>query len=75
VTERRTAVDCAHVLKDHADVHFAEPERIVPFQDNLTTHTPSSRCEAFASTEARAGSYGRKLVTDRIGKAAYRGVA
>ena len=29
VTVRRTAVDYAHVLKDLADVHFAQAETIV----------------------------------------------
>jgi len=29
VTDRRTAVDYAHVLKDLADVHFAQAETIV----------------------------------------------
>lgn len=53
VTERRTAVDYAHVLKDLADVHFPEAERIVLVQDNLNTHAKSSLYEAFPATEAR----------------------
>ena len=42
VTDRRTAVDCAHVLKDLADVHFAKATRIVLVQDNLDTHSAAS---------------------------------
>ncbi len=53
VTDRRTAVDYAHVLKDLADVHFPEAERIVLVQDNLNTHAKSSLYEAFPAAEAR----------------------
>jgi hypothetical protein len=42
VTERRTAIDYAHALKDLADVHFPDAETIVLVQDNLNTHTPAS---------------------------------
>ncbi len=53
VTERRTAVDYAHVLKELSDVHFAQAEKIVLVQDNLNTHTPASLYEAFQPEEAR----------------------
>jgi hypothetical protein len=53
VTDRRAAVDYAHVLKDLADVHFAQAETIVLIQDNLNTHTPASLYEAFPAAEAR----------------------
>jgi len=53
VTERRTAVDFAHVLKELSDVHFAVAEKIVLVQDNLNTHTPASLYEAFQPEEAR----------------------
>ncbi len=53
VTERRTAVDFAHVLKELSDVHFAGAEKIVLVQDNLNTHTPASLYEAFQPEEAR----------------------
>jgi hypothetical protein len=43
VTERRTAVDYAHVLKDISDIHFKDAEKIVLLQDNLNTHAPASR--------------------------------
>jgi len=36
VTERRTAVDYAHALKDLADIHFPDADKIVLVNDNLT---------------------------------------
>ena len=53
VTDRRTAVDYAHVLKDLADVYFAQAETIVLIQDNLNTHATASLYEAFPAAEAR----------------------
>jgi len=53
VTDRRTAVDYAHVLRDLADVHFAQAETIVLIQDNLNTHAAASLYEAFPAAEAR----------------------
>ena len=53
VTERRTAVDYAHVLKDLADVHFPNAKKIVLVQDNLNTHTKASLYEAFPAPETR----------------------
>lgn len=53
VTDRRTALDYAHVLKDLADVHFPGAEFIVLVQDNLNTHAKSSLYEAFPAAEAR----------------------
>ena len=53
ITERRTAVDYAHVLKELADVHFPKAEKIVLVQDNLNTHAKASLYEAFAPAEAR----------------------
>jgi hypothetical protein len=53
VTERRTAVDYAQVLKELSDVHFAKAEKIVLVQDNLNTHSPASLYEAFPPEEAR----------------------
>jgi hypothetical protein len=53
VTDRHTAVDYAHVLKDLADVHFANAKTIVLVQDNLNTHSKASFYEAFPATEAR----------------------
>ena len=53
VTERRTAVDYAHVLRDLSDVHYASAAKIILVQDNLNTHSPASLYEAFAPAEAR----------------------
>ena len=53
VTERRTAVDFAHVLKELSDSHFTSAAKIVLLQDNLNTHTPASLYEAFPPDEAR----------------------
>jgi DDE superfamily endonuclease len=53
VTERRTAIDYAHALKDLSDVHFLDAKTIVLVQDNLNTHTPASLYEAFPAPEAR----------------------
>ena len=43
VTDRRTAVDYAQVLKDLSDIHFPGAERIVLVQDNLNTHEPLAK--------------------------------
>jgi hypothetical protein len=53
VTDRHTAVDYAHVLKDLADVHFAHARTLVLVQDNLSTHTPASLYAAFPAADAR----------------------
>jgi len=53
VTDRRTAVDYARVLKDLADGCFAQAETIVLIQDNLNTHAAASLYEAFPAAEAR----------------------
>jgi hypothetical protein len=53
VTDRRTAVDYAHVLKELADRHFAKAKTIVLVQDNLNIHSKASLYEAFPATEAR----------------------
>jgi DDE superfamily endonuclease len=53
VTDRRTAVDYAHMLKCVADKLFADAGTIVLVQDNLNTHKPASLYEAFAPAEAR----------------------
>src|ERR1700729_349653 len=53
VTDRHTAVDYAHVLKDLADAHFAVAKVIVLIQDNLNIHSKASLYEAFPAAEAR----------------------
>ena len=53
VTDRHTAVDYAHVLKDLADRHFAKATTIVLVQDNLNIHSKASLYEAFPAAQAR----------------------
>ena len=53
VTERRTRMDWAQVIRDLVDVHYPTAERIVLVQDNLNTHTLGSLYEAFPPEEAR----------------------
>jgi hypothetical protein len=52
VTDRHTAVDYAHVLKEVGHP-FPDAEKIILVQDNLNTHTPASLYEAFPADEAR----------------------
>ena len=53
VTDRHTAVDYAQVLKELADIHFANAKTIVLVQDNLNIHSKASLYEAFPAAEAR----------------------
>ena len=53
VTQRRTAIDYAKILRDLADIHFPKADKIVLVQDNLNTHAPASLYEAFEPAEAR----------------------
>ena len=53
VTTRRTKVDFAMQVKELADVHYANANRITLVMDNLNTHRLSSLYEAFEPTEAR----------------------
>src|SRR5882757_6311271 len=53
VTDRHTAVDYAHVLKELADRYFANAKTIVLVQDNLNIHGKGSLYEAFPAAEAR----------------------
>ena len=53
VTDRRTAIDYAHMLRDLSDVYFPDAAKIVLVQDNLNTHKPASLYEAFPAAESR----------------------
>jgi transposase len=53
VTERRTADDFAHCMRDLVDVHYPEAERIRVVLDNLSTHTPAALYQALPAAEAR----------------------
>jgi len=52
VTDRRTKLDFAEVLKDLSDVHYPHAEKIVLVMDNLNTHKLSVLYEAFDPPEA-----------------------
>ena len=53
VTDRRTKVDWAQVVKQLVDEDYPDKDRIVLVMDNLNTHHPSSLYEAFEPAEAR----------------------
>ena len=53
VTERRTADDFAIAMRDLADLHFPDAERIRVVLDNLSTHTAAAFYAAFPAPEAR----------------------
>jgi len=53
VTERRTAIDWAHQMRELVDTHYPRAERVTVVLDNLNTHTPASLYEAFEPAEAR----------------------
>ena len=53
VTDRHTAIDYAHALKDLSDKHFPKAKKITLVQDNLNTHKKASLYEAFPPAEAR----------------------
>jgi hypothetical protein len=53
VTERRTAIDFAHVVQEWVDEQYPQAQKLVLVMDNLNTHKPASLYEAFAPAEAR----------------------
>lgn len=53
VTQRRTAIDYAQLLKKLVDDYYPEAYLITVVQDNLNTHTPASLYKAFEPSEAR----------------------
>ncbi len=53
VTQRRTAIDYARLLKKLVDDYYPEAYLITVVQDNLNTHTPASLYKAFEPSEAR----------------------
>lgn len=53
VTERKTKADWACLIKEIADEHYPQAEKIRLVMDNLNTHKPSSLYEAFAPQEAK----------------------
>ena len=53
VTDRRTKVDFAHVIRGLVDEQYPAAEKVVLVMDNLNTHKLGSLYEAFAPAEAR----------------------
>jgi hypothetical protein len=53
VTDQRTALDFAHVIRDLIDVRYPKAKRIVLVLDNLNTHTPAALYAAFPPAEAK----------------------
>lgn len=53
VTQRRTAIDYAHLLEKLVDDYYPEAILITVVQDNLNTHTPASLYKAFEPSKAR----------------------
>lgn len=54
VTERRTAVDFAQVVRDLLEVRYPRAEQVVLVMDNLNTHKPAALYEAFEPAVARS---------------------
>jgi transposase len=52
VTEQRTAQDFAACMRDLADTHYPDAERIRVVLDNLSTHTAGALYETFPASEA-----------------------
>ena len=52
VTDHRTSRDFADCMRDLADVHYPDAERIRVVMDNLSTHTAGALYEAFPAPEA-----------------------
>lgn len=53
VTENKTKADWAHFVKEIADVHYPNVEKIKLVMDNYGTHKPAALYEAFAPEEAK----------------------
>lgn len=53
VTEKKTKTDWAHFVKEIADVHYPNIEKIKLVMDNYGTHKPAALYEAFAPQEAK----------------------
>jgi hypothetical protein len=52
VTDQRTARDFAECMRDLADIHCPDADRIRVVMDNLSTHTTGALYEAFPAPEA-----------------------
>jgi hypothetical protein len=52
-TERRTAIDWAHAMRDIIDTRYADADVVTFVMDNLNTHRLASFYKAFEPAEAR----------------------
>ncbi len=52
VTDRRTARDFAHCMRDLVDIHYPLADLIRVVMDNLSTHSPGALYETFPAPEA-----------------------
>jgi transposase len=52
VTDRRTAHDFAHCMRDLVDVHYPQADLVRVVMDNLSTHTAGALYETFPAQEA-----------------------
>ena len=53
VTDRRAAADFAQCMRELADLHFPDADKIRVVLDNLSTHSPAALYQAFPAPEAR----------------------
>ena len=53
VTEKKTKAEWAHFVKETADVHYPNVEKIKLVMDNFKTHGPSAFYETFEPAEAK----------------------
>jgi transposase len=53
VTDHRTRIDFAHMMRDLVDRHYPEAIKVVLVLDNLNTHSPASLYAAFDAAEAK----------------------
>ncbi len=53
VTEKKTKAEWAHFVKEIADVHYPNVEKIKLVMDNYGTHTPAALYETFGPEEAK----------------------
>ena len=53
ITDRKTKKDWAYLIKEIADEHYPQAEKIRLVMDNLGTHKPAALYETFAPGEAK----------------------
>lgn len=53
VTDRRTAEDFAHCMRELVDLDFPKAEQVRVVMDNLSTHSPAALYRTFPAAEAR----------------------